>query len=146
MGVVVVAGGSFDWGGGCNITKSSNNARHRQHQRGMRTFECVLTRRHNGGGSGGREGAGGAHSDGGHRSAAAKERSGGAQRRPKVTRTSSPGRGSESPNRRHTRAGTLPLAFADLYPPTAANGGAGRGSMHPEIGLPIPALSPGQPG
>lgn len=61
---MVVAGGSFDWGGGGNITKSSNNARRRRHPRGMRTFECVLTRRHNGGGSGGREGAGRAHSDG----------------------------------------------------------------------------------
>lgn len=63
--VVVVAVGSFDWGGGGNITKSSNNARRRRHQRGMRTFKCVLTRRHNGAGWGGvREGADGAHSDG----------------------------------------------------------------------------------
>lgn len=75
-----------------------------------------------------------------------QEGSGGVQHRPKVTRTSSPGSRSESPDRRGEQAGTLPLAFADLYPPTAANGGAGPGSMNPEIGLPIPALSPGQPG
>lgn len=68
-----------------------------------------------------------------------QERSRGAQRRPKVARTS-------SPDRRHEQAGTLPLAFDDLYPPTVANGGAGPGSMHPEIGLPIPALCLGQPG
>lgn len=75
-----------------------------------------------------------------------QERSRGAKHRPKVTRTSSHGSRSESPDRRREQAGTLPLAFADLYSPTAANVGAGPGSMHPKIGLPIPALSPGQPG
>lgn len=51
----------------------------------------------------------------------------------KVTRISSPGSRSESPDRRGEQAGTLPLAFADLYSPMEANGGAGPGSMHPEI-------------
>lgn len=74
-----------------------------------------------------------------------QERSRGVPHRPKVTRASSPSSRSESPDRRQEQAGTLPLAFADLYPPTAANGGAGPGSMHPEIRLPISALSPGQP-
>lgn len=57
-------------GGGCNITKSSNNAQCRQHQRRTRTLECVLTRRHIGGRRRWREGREGGPS--GHRGVAAK--------------------------------------------------------------------------